>query len=215
MPDFTPDINEAGVRKWRKRRFGISDYGDAAITLPASNDELFHTDGLPVIWPTGVKDLGYITTDGTTSSLSVSASGTQMLQSLRPVRSDLDSIEETIAVAFGESNAWVKALRRLLPVSDWPTDRDEAWGFDGADITDVPYFTLWMQSQDGVGTQAVYRSEVIFKARPTALADSVMNASASEDSGFTFGIFLDEATSMTGLVGQDGPLYTTHIGTIA
>jgi len=215
MPDFTPDINDAGVRKWRKRRFGVSDWGDAAITLPADSESLFHTDGLPVVWPAGVKDLGYITTDGTTSSMSLSATNTQMLQSLRPVRSDLDSIEESLSVAFGESNAWVKALRKLLPVADWPTTRDEAWAFDGADVTDLPYFTLWMQSQDGVGTQAVYRSEVLFKCRPTSLADVVQNASASEDTGFTFGIFLDDTTSLTGLVAQDGPFYTTHVGTVA
>ena len=215
IPSIDIDINDAGVRKWRKIRLGISDYGAAGVTIPATNDKLFKTTGEPIAWPTGVKDMGYITTDGLDFGNEISSTPTNMLQSVRPVRDDLESVTDSLTVTFGEENAWVEALKHYLPVSSWPATRDQSWGFDGEEITDMPYYVLWILAQDGVGAQAVFRHELKLKARPTARTNSVMNASDPETSGFTFGIYVDEATDLTHLKAQDGPAYTTHVGTVS
>ena len=124
MSELAIERTDTRVRKWGMLKIGISDYGAATVTVfgdpKVDPDDYFDkTTFKPKAFPVGVKELGYITTSGITDAKSVSSNSTSMLQSLTPVRSDLESIEKTLQGVFGESNAYTNALYHGLPVSAW------------------------------------------------------------------------------------------------
>lgn len=191
--------NESAVRKWGTQLLAIADYDAAA---PSS---FFGGDHLPLALPSGHLDLGFVTTDGVTVADSLSSESTSMLQSLEPVREDLTGRDQSMSVVFGEANAWVNALYHGLQVADFPADREGAWEYTDAGITDTPYYRVLLYGQDGVGSQAIYRVEYAYKAKVTSKTDRAMSRSASESYGFTFKLFRDSLLDKTLYRGQDGP----------
>lgn len=199
MPAVSPTLNESKVRKWGTVLFAIAD------TTTAIPDNLFGGDYLPIALPSGFKDLGFITTDGVTAVDSLSSEPTNMLQSLEAVRTDVTGREMTLSAVFGESNAWVNALYHSKRVSEFGADRDGAWDFTEAGISDTPYYRILMFGQDGVGDDAVYRVEAAYKAKVTAKTDRALGRSNPETFGFTFGLFRDQDLDKTYRRAEDGP----------
>lgn len=216
MSEVAMELTNTRVRKWGKLKVGLSDWGDPAITVPGdpkTNPDAYF-DKLtfkPKPFPVGVKELGYITTSGVTDSKSISSNNTQMLQSLTPVRTDLESIEKTIQAAFGESNAYTNALYHGLQVKDWPADKDAAWAYADGQAAEFPWYTLWLQGVDGIGTQAIYRYEIGFRVTVTAIENRVLNRSDPEGFGFTLGLFEDPVLGLSHARAEDGPGYATHL----
>lgn len=198
MPEVTPTLNAKKVRKWRRMLIAIA---DETATVPTA---FFGTDHLPIALPTGYKDLGFITTDGATAADALTSEATQMLQSLEPVRTDVTGREQSLAAAFGESNAWTNALAHGKPVADWPTDRDGPWIYDDGEVSDWPYYRLFLIGQDGVGAGAVFRVEYAYRAKVTAKTDRAMG-SAAEAFGFTFGLFKDPVAGKSLTRAENGP----------
>ena len=208
----TIDLTATRVRKWGRMKIGLSDYGDAAVTIPATPAAMFTAATfLPAAWPAGVKELGYITTAGVTDAKSISSNSTSMMQSLTPVRYDMEGIEKTLAGVFGESNAWTNALYHGLPVSSWPASKDAGWAYSDGAASDFPEYVLWLAGQDGVGAQAVYRVEIGLRVKVTAIENRTMNRSDAEGFGFTFGLMIDGVTGKSHMRAEDGPGFTTHI----
>lgn len=219
MAEFT-DLNTTNglVRKWRKIALAISDYSDPAVTIPKLNEDVWdlsNSDPLlkytPMALPTGAKKIGYITTDGVSDTKDVNSDGTDMLQSVEPVRTDITSVEKSMQVAFGESNAWTNALRAGLPVSQWPASKNSAWSYADGKVIDNPYYVLWLLAQDGVGKNAFYRFELGLKVKVTGMESRKMNASDPEVFGFTFGFFKDDVTGYSHLRSEEGPGYQNHL----
>lgn len=216
MSELAMELTETRVRKWGKLKIGLSDYKDIAITLPGdpdtTPDDWFDKATFkPKAFPAGVKELGYITTAGITDGKSVSSNDTTMLQSLIPVRSDLEGVTKTLAGTFGESNAFTNALYHGLPVADWPADKDAAWAYsDGQDL-EFPEYVLWLQGVDGVGPAAIFRYELAYRVRITAIENRTLNRSDAEGFGFTFGLYIDPTTGKAHSRVEDGPGYTTHL----
>lgn len=215
MSELAMELTDTRVRKWGKLKIGLSDYKDPAITIPGdpktSPDDWFTEAYKPKPFPAGVKELGYITTGGITDGKSVSTNDTNMLQSLIPVRSDLEGITKTLAGTFGESNAFTNALYHGLPVAEWPADKDAAWAYsDGQDL-EFPEYVLWLQGVDGVGPAAIYRYEIGYRVRITAIENRTMNRTDAEGFGFTFGLYIDPVTGLAHSRAEDGPGYTTHL----
>lgn len=199
MPAVTPTLNEKKVRKWGTMKFMIAD-DDA--TIP---DELFGGDYLPIsLPPTGFKDLGWVTTEGISSSDSLTSESDFGLQSLEPTRADLTGRERSLQVVFKESNNWVNSLFHHKLVSEFDADRDAAWDFTDSTSSDLPYYRILLAAQDGVGDAAVYRFEAAYRAKVTAKTDRALSRSA-ETFGFTFGLFRDPVLDKTFRRAEDGP----------
>lgn len=216
MSELAIELTDTRVRKWGMLKIGISDYGVPTITVPGDaktnpGDYFDKTTYKPKAFPTGVKELGYITTAGITDAKSISSNSTTMLQSLTPVRSDLESIEKTLQGVFGESNAYTNALYHGLPVSQWPADKDAAWAYSDGAASAFPYYTLWLQGVDGVGAQSIYRYEIGYRCTITAIENRVLNRSDPEGFGFTFSLFADPVTGLSHSRAEDGPGYATHL----
>lgn len=210
--DLALNVTDTRVRKWGRLKLGISDYRDAAVTIPTTADALFDsTTFKPKAWPAGVKELGYLTTDGISASRSVSSSDTNMLQSLAPVRSDIESIVKTLKGVLGESNAWTNALYHGLPVAQWPATKDAAWMYADGVTSGQAEYVLWLLGVDGVGTQAIFRSEIGFRVKVVSIEDRAMNRSSSESFGLTFGLYVDPVTGKDTIRAEEGPGYTTHL----
>ena len=210
--DLTISVTDTRVRKWGRLKLGISDYGDSAITIPTTAPALFDsTTHKPKAWPAGVKELGYLTTDGISAARSVSSNDTQMLQSLTPVRSDLESMTKTLKGVLGESNAWTNALYHGLPVSSWPATKDAAWMYADGVVSDQPEYVLWLAGVDGVGAAAIFRVEMAYRVKVTSIDERAMNRSSSESFGLTFGLYVDPVTGKDNIRAEEGPGYTTHL----
>ena len=207
------------VRKWGRMKVGISDYGAKGIAVPTANADLFDLRATPpdvpsykpTAFPAGVKELGYLMTSGIVDAKSVSSNTTQMLQSLTPVRTDVESIEQTVQMVFGEANAYTAALRAGLPVSEWAASKDDAWAVAEGEAGDLPWYVLWLQGVDGIGTNAIYRYEIGLRCQVTAFDNRTMNRSDPESFGVTFGLFLDPITKKSYVRAEDGPGYTNHL----
>ena len=213
MTDLAMELTNTRVRKWGRLKLGLSLYGASGITVPDTAAELFDaTTHKPKPFPTGVRELGYITTAGVTDTKSVSSTNTTMLQSIFPVRTDFEGIEKSMAAVFGESNAWTNALYHGAKWDTWPTDKDAAWLYsDGDDSAFDADYVLWLQGVDGVGTQAIYRAEVGHRVRITSIESRTMNRSDAEGFGFTFALLRDDVTGLVHTRGEDGPGYATHL----
>lgn len=216
MSELAMELTDTRVRKWGRLKVGLSDYGNPAIAVPGDpktnpNDWFDKVTYKPKPFPVGVKELGYITTAGITDSKSISANATNMLQSLIPVRRDLEGIEKTLAGVFGESNAFTNALYHGLPVSKWPADKDAAWAYSDGEAAEFPEYVLWLQGVDGVAARAIYRFEVGFRVTVTAIENRTMNRTDSEGFGFTLGLLLDPTTGMAHGRAEEGPGYATHL----
>lgn len=208
---FELDVNDAAVRKWGKLQIGISDYGDAQIAIP-TKDALFDPEThKPNLFPDGVKDMGYITPAGVVLPRSVSSTPAMMLQSSRPVRNDLESVDDSLTIQFGETNGWTRAMREGLPVSEWPDDKDAAFAFDGQDLVVMPLYVLWIRGVDGAGASARYRYEIFLRTQITGMEDRTMNKADPEIYGFTFSVTVDPVTGKPYVMGEDGPGYTSHL----
>jgi hypothetical protein len=186
------------IRKWGNKLLAVADYDTLA---PA---EWFDVDALPVL-PSTMKQMGFITSDGVQINNSVSASTVMMEQSINPVRSDIDSVERTLVVTFGESNAWTKALYYGLPVSTWAADKYTPTDFDDEDFVDYPYLRLAVLASDGVGAQAFYRVEYAYRAKVTGLGNRTLQRSGPETRQFTFSIYQDPQTGKAVREVENGP----------
>lgn len=192
-------VNDKNVRKWGTVLFYLM-----APDAPIPASFFGPTDHEPIL-PEGGKDLGYITTDGIGQEDSISAEGTNMLQSLEQVRTDLTGIEKTLTVAFGEDNAFVQALWHGTPFEDFPTEADAPWLFDDGEIAQYPYYRILVLMQDGVGDQARYRVEMAYRATITAKDSRTANRSDAETYPFTFGLFKDPEVGKSFTRAQNGP----------
>lgn len=206
MPDVQSQmiVNDQNVRKWGTQILAVM-----APDATVPTEWFGATDYLPIL-PVAAKQMGYITTDGIGQEDSISNEGTNMLQTLEQVRSDLTGIEKSLTVAFGEDNAFVQALWHGVPFEDWPATADGAWEFADGEISQYPYYRLIVLGQDGVGSQARYRVEFAYRATVTAKTGRTMNRTDAETYGFTFGLFRDKAANRSFLRKQDGPAY--HAG---
>ena len=194
-----PQLNNKAVRKWGRMLLAIADESTPVPT------EFFTPQHLPIALPEGYKDMGFITTDGLTETDALTAEDTMMLQSLEPVRNDVTGRVQTIAGAFGESNAWTNALAHGLPVSEWPEAPDAPWVYDDGELSDWPYYRVFLIGQDGVGPNAVYKVEFAYRAKVTSKTDRVKSRTAPETLGFTFGLYKDPAAGKTFTRAQNGP----------
>ena len=214
MADLDMTLTDTQVRKWGRARVGISDYGAAGITPPTAPSGLFDsTTYKPKAFPTGVKELGYVTTDGFTAGRSISTSDTTMLQSTVPVRSDVESVTHTIKFALGEANNFVNALYHGLTVASFGASKDAAWLYADDELSGAyeNEYVLWLYFVDGSGTRAVYRGEIGYRVKITAIDDRSMKRTDPEVFSFTFGAYGDPVTGKSILRGQDGPGLTTHL----
>lgn len=191
------------VRKWGRPLIAVQDYSEP---IPSA---FFDEDGLPVL-PASAKQLGFITTDGTTNGKSISTTPTNMAQWTDPVRQDLESVTKTLACAFGEaSNAWVNAVYEGLTVADFPAAARAPWIFDDDDEpANFPAYRLWAIYADGVGDQAFYRVEYGYKARVTSTTDRSMTRANPETLGFTFSYERDTASGKALTRTENGPGFT-------
>ncbi|MFT9059698.1 hypothetical protein [Bifidobacterium aquikefiri] len=178
--------NSSYVRKHGTAIFAIADYSTA---VPTSFFDA--TTGQPLLLPAGFKNLGYVSTKGFVVKKDVKSDDTTMLQDLDPVRSDLSSSSRTIAVEFGESSAWVKALMAGQQVSTWPATNSGAWKFTEKGAQETPYYRVLLLTQDGVGDQAFYRVELAYRAKITDYGDRTMDRSDSEVEAPTFTCYKD------------------------
>lgn len=214
MADLDMTLTDTQVRKWGRARVGISDYGAAGITVPTNAAGLFDsTTYKPKAFPTGVKELGYVTTDGFTAGRSISTSDTTMLQSKVPVRSDVESVTHTIKFALGEANNFVNALYHGLTVASFGANKDGAWIYSDDEVSGAyeNEYVLWLYFVDGSGSRAVYRGEVGYRVKITAVDDRSLKRTDPEVFGFTFGAYSDPVTGKSILRGQDGPGLATHL----
>lgn len=204
MADVQSQLNvtDTNVRKWGTQLFFL-----LPPTAQIADHVWFDPDTREPLLPTGALDLGYITTDGIASEDSISSEGTNMLQSLEPVRTDLTGIEKSMTVAFGEDNAYVQALWHGVPFEDFPTDPAAAWLFDDGEISQYPYYRLGWLGQDGVGDLARYRVEFAYRATLTAKESRSANRTDAETYGFTFGLFKDPELKKSFTRAQNGPAY--------
>lgn len=214
MADLDMTLTDTQVRKWGRARVGISDYGAAGITVPTAAAGLFDsTTYKPKAFPTGVKELGYVTTDGFTAGRSISTSDTTMLQSKVPVRSDVESVTHTIKFALGEANSFVNSLYHGLTVASFGANKDGAWIYSDDEVSGAyeNEYVLWLYFVDGSGSRAVYRGEIGYRVKITAVDDRSLKRTDPEVFGFTFGAYGDPVTGKSILRGQDGPGLATHL----
>ncbi|MBM6622671.1 hypothetical protein JTF08_13730 [Micrococcaceae bacterium RIT802] len=203
MPDVQSilEVNDGNVRKWGTQLLAIQ-APDAVVPT-----EFFGpTDFLPVL-PADAKQMGYVTTDGVGQEDSISNEGTQMLQTLEQVRSDLTGIEKSLTVAFGEDNAYVQALWHGTPFEEFPVAPDASWIFHDGEIAQYPYYRLLLLAQDGVGSQARYRVEYAYRATITAKSARTLSRADAETYGFTFGLYKDPVAGRSYTRAQNGPTY--------
>ena len=186
------------VRKWGNKLLAVMDY---SAPVPA---EFFGEDHLPIL-PDGALQLGFITTDGVQQAVDVSTSNVQMDQQIDSVRSDVDGLDRTMQVTFGESNAWTKALSYGVPLADWPESKYVPSDFDDGDFVDFPYMRVFVIASDGVGDQAFYRVEYAYRAKVTGLGNRTLQRSDAEVRQFTFGLFRDPTTRKSIREIEDGP----------
>lgn len=217
---FEPDTSNSAVRKWRKQILGVSDFNDPEITIPTKAGDLFYLD--PATAPAGrlytpkplvpgIHDMGYITPDGVTHNREVASDDTSMLQSLESVRSDVTSIDKTVAAVLGEANAWTRAMAHGLPVSMWPADKHGANFFADGRIVDNPFYVFWQLAQDGVGPSAIYRIELLLKVKVSAQEGRKMNAADPETYGYTWKSFKDDVLGFSHLSLDEGPGKSSHL----
>ena len=214
MADLDMTLTDTQVRKWGRARVGISDYGAAGITVPTAASGLFDsTTYKPKAFPTGVKELGYVTTDGFTAGRSISTSDTTMLQSKVPVRSDVESVTHTIKFALGEANSFVNSLYHGLTVASFGANKDGAWIYSDNEVSGAyeNEYVLWLYFVDGSGSRAVYRGEIGYRVKITTVDDRSLKRTDPEVFGFTFGAYGDPVTGKSILRGQDGPGLATHL----
>lgn len=210
--EFPMELNGKNVRKWGRWRVGVSDYGASGIIVPHLAKDLFDSTSFkPKPFPAGVKELGYLTTDGIVNTKSISSNDTNMLQTLDPVRSDLESIQATVKLPFGESNAWTNAFYHGLPVEDWPDEKDAAWLFSDLDESFEAEYVIWMVGVDGVGAQARFRYEIARRAKITSLDDRTENRSTSEVFGVTVGCYRDPLVGHPVTRAEEGPGFVNHL----
>lgn len=178
------------VQKHGTQILAIADYSAA---VPTSWFAAPTTGGLvlPNALPAGYKNMGFITTDGITESNDVSTSDVMMVQSIEPVRSDIDSITKTLGVTFGESSAWTQALAQQIPVGQWPADKTAAWEYHDGGRTEFPYYRLFILTQDGEGDGAIYRAEYAYRAKITDRGDRTLQRSDAEQIELTFTCYVD------------------------
>lgn len=203
MPDVQSVLvaHDAEVRKWATIAFFIMDPATPAPT----KESFWGADHLPIL-PAAAKQLGYITTDGISDSIDISAEDTNMLQKLQPVRNDLTGMTNTLSVSFGESNAYTQALRHAVPFEDFPETEVGAWHFDN-EISEFPEYRGGFIAQDGVGSQAVFRVEFGYRIKVVGMEGRTLNRTDAEVHGFTFGLFPDYVTGQPSYRGQDAPRY--------
>lgn len=196
------EVDNSLVRKWGRPLIALQDYDE-----PVPTSFFDPTTKVPIL-PATAKQLGFITTDGTTNGKNVSSTDTTMAQWVEPVRTDTESIVKTIAAGFGEgSNAWVQAVYEGLPVEQFPEFKNAPWLFDGGEISDFPYYRLWAIYADGTGDQAFYRVEYHYRVRVTSIVDRSMVRANPETLGFTFGAFKDPITGRDITRTENGPGY--------
>ena len=195
-------VNDNNVRKWGTQLFFI-----LPPDAPVADHVWFDPTTREPVLPAGALDLGYITTDGIGQEDSISSEGTQMLQSLEPVRTDLTGIEKSLTVAFGEDNGYVQALWHGVPFEDFPTDPAAPWVFDDGEISQYPYYRAGWLGQDGVGSMARYRVEFGYRATVTAKEARSANRTDAETYGFTFGLFKDPVLKKSFTRAQNRPFY--------
>lgn len=174
------ETNSGLVRKWGRALLAIQDHSEP---VP---DEFFTAEGIPII-PASAKQLGFITTDGVTAAQSISATATNMMQTLAPVRNDLESITRTLACAFGEgSNAYVQAVNNGVKVEDFPATPDGDFAFDSAG-GEYPEYRVFLIATDGER----FRVEYAPKAKVSATTDRTLSRANPETLGFTFDLLWD------------------------
>lgn len=103
MPAFSTYQSLNGALK-RKANLGAVLLAAPTATAPTT---LTGSDSTLAAKPTGYNDLGWTTDDGATMSRSVDKNDITGWQGLAPIRSDVTSDVETIAVTFHETNAYV------------------------------------------------------------------------------------------------------------
>ncbi len=199
MPDVTPELNNLQIRKWAVQRFCVADYG---TPVPAA---LFGADHRPIALPPGFFDLGGISTDGITSTDSLSGEATKIDQQLEDARYDLTDRSKSLAATFMERNAWVKALRAGLLPSQFPADKYGPTDFtEGqAGISDFPELTALLYRQDRVGTAAVYGVEALFRIKIDTLTDRTRSRAGVDSTGVTFKVLPDARGTNREV--EDGP----------
>lgn len=192
MPDVISQMNNTStnVRKHANQILALADFSTSVPTT------FFGADGLPSALPADFKNMGYITTKGLVEKHDSKTDDTTMVQDIEPVRTDISSASTTFTVAFGEVNAWTKALRYGLPVSQWAKTKDSAvWSFDEGPVADTPYYRAFLLTQDGVGDSAVYRVKFYYRVKVTSFEDTTFNRADTEDTGFEFTAFRDPAVN--------------------
>lgn len=198
-------VDNTLVRKWGRLLIAVEDHSAAAPTT------FFASATKTPILPAGAKQLGFITTDAVTLGRSISSTDTNMLQTLAPVRSDLESDVSTIACAFGEaSNAWVQAVWAGLPVSEFPASAKAAWSMPIGEVSEFPEYRIHLIGVDGRGDRAVYRYIYGYRAKVTATTDRTLGRSNPETIGFTFSLLYDAAAGKTYEQLENGPFYGTN-----
>jgi len=187
MPDVISQQVDNGlyVHKHGNAILAIADY---SADVP---DAFFGADGLPSTLPDGYKVMGYVTTDGFTQSSSISANDTQMLQSLDPVRSDMESLTKTLKATFGEASAWVNSIYSGMQVADWAATNSDVYQIDEGSTSEFPYYRILLLTQDGVGADAWYHVDFAYRAKVTNLGDRTLSRADSESYETTFTCYLD------------------------
>ena len=190
MAEFSDllEVDNSLIRKWGRHIIYVQDYSAPVPTA------FFDAEGFPVI-PADAFNLGFTTTDGLVLGQSVSSTDTNMSQWVSPARSDLESIVQTFAFTLGESSsAWAHALRRGIPLADWPADKKSPYSFGATTkFEDFPKVRLWAVAADGVGDQAFYRVEYAPQAKITATGDRTLARPTNETLPFTLTAYEDTA----------------------
>lgn len=207
MPGQSPRellvTRDDAIRKWGTQLLYL-----LAPDAPAP-DQLFDpVDHRPVL-PEGAKQVGFITTDGTSQEDSISNESTSMLQSLEPVRYDLTGIERSFSFTAGEDNAIVQGIWHGVPFEDLADDAYGAWDFSDGEVSDYPWYRLGCIMQDGVGSLARYRHEFGYRVTLTAKESRTANRTDPETYGFTFGLTKDPVYGRSFRRAQDSPSYHT------
>jgi hypothetical protein len=194
VKDQLADNNDL-VRKHGTQLMAIADYGtpvpDAWYEDVTGEDTVKRR--LPKLLPEGYRNMGYITTDGIQNSTDVSTSDVTAVQSLTPVRTDVDGLTDTLQVAFLEASGWTHALAAGLPVAEWPEDKAGEWEFHDGDKEDFPEYRILILTQDKAGDKRWFRLEYAYKAVVTDIADRSLQRSDAETIGRTFTCFVDDA----------------------
>ena len=197
------------VRKWGRGVIALQDY---SAPIP---ETFFHASTKVPVLPVTAKNLGYLTPEGSTQKREIASSDLFMGQDLDPVRSDLESISNTLECTLGESsNAWVQAVYNGLPVASFPANKDGAFDFgEDIDLTDFPYYRVWHILADGVGAAARYRIEYMPRAKVTSLGDRKKARNEAEVLPFTFTGFKDPvAGGLAVWTMENGPGVTVPSG---